>query len=143
MKKFIATMMVLALVGFVAAQDLDSPTMGAPVDNPAADNNGGIYDMLVARMLKAEADFISGREHEGLWLAWGIGSDFDRLAGFGKETGAEGTWWLRKHAAGEDDVWAAFDEARDMLDDLSAAERAAFNQEFMESRGRMIAAGLN
>ncbi len=47
MKKFIAIVMVLGLVGFAVAQDLDSPTAGVVDDRPAG---GSVFDMIMAQL---------------------------------------------------------------------------------------------
>ena len=131
MKKFIAIMMVLGLVGFATAQDLDCPTSGVAV--PAAADNGGdhgdIYDMIMSKMHEMEAKYIARQVSEWDWIAWGYWK-------------GAGTNWNR--GGGSDYSWANSDTIHyEYWDQLSPAEFAAANAEFNASWDRILAAGLN
>jgi hypothetical protein len=132
MKKFIALLMVLGLVGFAVAQDLDAPTSGVAVeeDNNANAGNGGVYDQIMAKMREMEAKYIARQVSEWDWIAWGYWK-------------GAGTNWNR--GGGSDYSWAN-DSSRihyELWDQLSPAEFAAANAEFNASWDRVLAAGLN
>ena len=125
MKKFIAIMMILGLVGFAMAQDLDAPVSGTPV--PAADNGGenaSIYDMLVARM-RADRDRVLGEHIAGWW-------NFEDLGYIGD--------WM---AEWNQNIWGSNQDWQYFNDNLSAAEKAAINQLASEIHNPFVAAGLN
>ncbi len=133
MKKLIAIVMVLGLVGFAVAQDLDSPTSGVAVEQQQAGgggNFGDVYNMIISNMQSKEAAYIARQASEWDWIAWGYW------------VGA-GTNWNR--GAGNDYSWAS-DANRihyELWNQLSPAEFAAANAEFNASWDRVLAAGLN
>ena len=91
MKKFIAIMMVLGLVGFAVAQDLDCPTSG--VAAPAAQDNGGehgaVYDMIMSKLHEMEQKYIARTVSEWEWIKWGywIGAGTNWNRGGGSDYG--------------------------------------------------------
>jgi hypothetical protein len=130
MKKFIALLMVLGLVGFAVAQDLDAPTSGVAVEEQAgnAGGNGGVYDQILAKMAEMEAKYIARQVSEWEWIKWG----------YWKGAGT------RNNRGGRDYGWATRSDIHyELWDQLSPAEFAAANAEFNSSWDRILAAGLN
>ena len=131
MKKFIAIMMVLGLVGFAIAQDLDCPTSGVAV--PAVDDQqqagGSAYDMIISKILEKEALYIGHQIQEGVWMVWGR-----NYWGWNHDTMANWTGGAQGEAA---------QEANGLWDSLSPAEAAAAVDVMHASHQRILAAGLN
>ncbi|MGE0434111.1 MAG: hypothetical protein AB7K09_18195 [Planctomycetota bacterium] len=130
MKKFIAIMMVLGLVGFAVAQDLDT-AQGDVSTEAQAGNAGGseVYDLIISKMHEMEAKYIAHQAGEWEWIQWGywIGA---------------GTNWNRGN--GNDYSWAHDSSIHyEYWNQLSPAEFAAANAEFNASWDRILAAGLN
>ncbi len=131
MKKLIAIVMVLGLVGFAVAQDLDSPTSGVAVEQQqqgGGGNFGDVYNMIISNMQSVEAKYIARQASEWEWIKWGywIGA---------------GTMWNR---SGSDYGWATRSDIHyELWNQLSPAEFAAANAEFNASWDRILAAGLN
>ena len=131
MKKFIAIMMVLGLVGFAVAQDLDCPTSGVAVPDNVDDQGqaGTAYDTIISKILEKEAQYIGHQIAEGIWMVWGR-----NYWGWTHSTMANWTSGAQGEAAQESNA---------MWDQLSPAEAAAAVDVMQQSHQRVLAAGLN
>ena len=132
MKKFIAILMVLGLVGFAVAQDLDCPTSGVAV--PEAQEQaaaGSAYDMIISKILEKEAQYIGRSIIEAEWMVWGR-----NYWGWSSQT-------LDNYSNGNQSWNQNAGESNAMWNQLSPAEAAAAVEVMRGSHQRVIAAGLN
>ncbi|MGE3850852.1 MAG: hypothetical protein AB7K09_03845 [Planctomycetota bacterium] len=131
MKKFIAIMMVLGLVGFAVAQDLDTAQGDISTESQAGGAGGSeVYDLIISKMHEMEAKYIAHQTSEWEWIKWGYwigaGNNSHRMNGQ------------------YDYGWAhSSDIHYEYWNQLSPAEFAAANAEFNSSWDRILAAGLN
>ncbi len=135
--QLIVIVMVLGLVGFAVAQDLDSPTSGVAVDQQQQGAGGGsVFDMIMARIQQGEADTLNrvfaGSWRGRYWEIWAWESSYTNANSF--------AMWGRFAGWDLTDAAATYEQ---QMEQLTAAEQAAAREAAGTAHRRIVSAGLN
>ena len=131
MKNLIALLALVAMIGVVAAQDLDAPKTGTAQAQQQQNQggNGSLFDQLMAKLAQQQAEIEAN--HVTAWA-------FDSRYGWIWLSGRDHYGWQGFY--GGEAGYSEFDYART---NLSPAEYAAFSAEAERVWWALEAQGLN